>query len=95
MKLLFCRDCADVVKLQYEIRRCKCGQARGRYLEDGWHAEVWGDRTDVIGLHNRDVLAACGLNATAGPNGGPKIEAWMMSRDYERVRRNGKWRRTV
>lgn len=70
MKLLFCRDCNDVRKLHREIVRCRCGQARGRYLEDGWHAEVWGERAEVIGLANADIVKACGLNKTTGPNGG-------------------------
>jgi hypothetical protein len=92
MRLLFCRDCADVVKLHRHVVRCQCGQARGRYLEDGWHAEVWGERAEVIGLNNADVLKACGLNVRTSARGGPPIEAWMMAHDYERVRRNGLWR---
>lgn len=92
MKLLFCRDCNDVRKLHRHVVSCHCGQARGRYLDDGWHAEVWGERAEVIGLSNSDIVKAVTLSARTGPNGGPPIEAWMMPHDYERVRRCGRWR---
>lgn len=39
MKLVLCEDCWDVFKLDYEMRKCKCGQVKGRYL-DNTYAEV-------------------------------------------------------
>jgi hypothetical protein len=32
VKLLYCLDCQDVVRLFSEERACKCGKVRGRYL---------------------------------------------------------------
>lgn len=34
MKLLFCRKCQDVFKLDFEIRSCKCGLVRGKYIDN-------------------------------------------------------------
>jgi hypothetical protein len=34
MKLLFCLECQDIVRLSPERRTCRCGRAWGQYLED-------------------------------------------------------------
>ena len=34
MKLLFCLECQDLVRLSTERRTCRCGRAWGQYLED-------------------------------------------------------------
>lgn len=35
MKLLLCEDCWDVFKLtRGEMRKCKCGKVKGRYLDN-------------------------------------------------------------
>lgn len=34
MKLLFCLECQDIVRLTPERRSCRCGRAWGYYLED-------------------------------------------------------------
>lgn len=34
MKLLFCLECQDIVRLSPERRACRCGKAWGQYLED-------------------------------------------------------------
>ena len=34
MKLLFCLECQDIVRLSPERRSCRCGRAWGQYLED-------------------------------------------------------------
>jgi hypothetical protein len=39
MKLALCRDCWDVFKLDFEMRTCKCGKCKGRYI-DNTYAEV-------------------------------------------------------
>lgn len=40
MKLIFCPDCHDVIKLQRETRHCYCGAVWGKYLEDDLHAQI-------------------------------------------------------
>lgn len=42
MKLLFCPICWDIFKLETELRTCKCGEVKGKYLEDGHKAVVNG-----------------------------------------------------
>lgn len=34
MKLIFCTECHDIVKLTLETRSCKCGLCSGKYLND-------------------------------------------------------------
>jgi hypothetical protein len=41
MKLIFCKECQDVVKLDFAKRECKCGRSSG-YYEDSLNAVYWG-----------------------------------------------------
>ena len=34
MKLLFCPECDDVFKLDYNLRTCECGKTKGKYNDD-------------------------------------------------------------
>lgn len=34
MKLLFCKDCNDVIRMSSKVRRCKCGKTIGLYIDD-------------------------------------------------------------
>lgn len=34
MKLLYCRECDDVVRLLDDERTCMCGATKGRYLDE-------------------------------------------------------------
>tara|TARA_Y100000296_G_C5070146_1_gene204473 strand:- start:319 stop:576 length:258 start_codon:yes stop_codon:yes gene_type:complete len=34
MKLILCAKCWDVVKLDKDVRTCKCGLCKGRYIDD-------------------------------------------------------------
>ncbi len=58
MKLVLCRDCSDVIKLDYERRYCKCGHSGGNYKEDGIHAVVVGDAAVALGLDNKSMAQA-------------------------------------
>ena len=40
MKLIFCPDCQDIVKLKREKTFCACGKCWGYYKEDGLHAII-------------------------------------------------------
>jgi hypothetical protein len=57
MKLIFCPSCEDVVRLIGAKRECLCGSSGGRYLEDGLHAEVWGNAVP-LGFANRSFANA-------------------------------------
>lgn len=93
MKLLFCRSCADVVKLEPNyLRSCKCRAVEGRYLPDGLHAEVWGVCAEVIGIDNRSLVEGIAI-LDGKPSDipcGPDIQAFLFPRVHERVRQRGK-----
>ena len=57
MKLLFCRYCADVVKLKGYWTWCDCGDSAGRYLSDGARAEIAGVNAECLGIDNNDMAA--------------------------------------
>jgi hypothetical protein len=43
MKLIYCKECDDVVRLLDEVRQCRCGRCTGRYKpESESHAEFSG-----------------------------------------------------
>lgn len=57
VKLLVCRDCYDVVKLQLkDFRRCACGRSKGMYLADGRRA-VYAGPAIVMGIDNNEFGA--------------------------------------
>lgn len=80
MKALYCRACSDLVALQYRERVCECGESRGRYLADGWHAEIIGP-CRVVGIPNPVIRGRA-----ANPNPEAAVPAWFMA-DGERIRR--------
>ena len=52
MKLLFCDDCHDIVRLYPEMwRRCKCGKIGGQYNID-WVTATVGGQARVFGIAN-------------------------------------------
>ena len=75
MKLLFCWQCQDVIKLELISRSCKCGLSDGWYHEDGWHATVRGKHAEVIGVDNLSFRAAYGRDTKDVLN----LAAWMFS----------------
>lgn len=46
MKLIYCYECGDLFNLGYELKRCSCGKAYGRYLNNQ-QAEVSPDSISV------------------------------------------------
>jgi len=52
MKLILCRKCQDVFKLQLEPRTCLCGATWGKYGEDELHAQYSGEFAVPIGFSN-------------------------------------------
>lgn len=58
MKLLLCKECADIVRLiQDEKRICKCGKVGGRYIDD-LNAVYFGELAVPIGFENSTLLKA-------------------------------------
>lgn len=58
MKLLFCPNCQDVIKLvKAERRYCLCKKSSGQYREDGLNAEIYGDAIP-LGIDNTSLQRA-------------------------------------
>ena len=56
MKLLLCRKCGDLFKLDNVLRSCKCGRVEGNYLPDGDRA-VHNGKGVVLGIANGDLAS--------------------------------------
>ena len=67
MKLLLCLVCQDIIRLQREIRQCKCGLVEGHYLADGINAEYSGDNAIPIGFANISFVKAINSQPENGP----------------------------
>lgn len=79
MKLLFCRRCGDVVKLQRTQRECGCGSSSGRYRSDGLRASYFGDAVP-LGIDNNSLLAALGSKEKD-----PHIDAFLITLPNARI----------
>jgi len=85
VKLLLCTDCADVFKLSAAMTACDCGRTRGRYLDDGLHAEVFGEHALVIGLDNHGLARAIDAHFDYYPEDNLSIAAWIMAEPARNV----------
>ena len=77
MKLFFCPECADVVRLKRYERFCECGKSRGSYRPDGIHADLSG-RAIPIGIDSRSFAAALHQRPEYGD--GEMFEAFVIPR---------------
>ena len=84
MKLLFCPICWDVKKLtRMEVRKCKCGKARGQYLPNG--DDVWvSPGALVLGLSNPDLYNAS-LKRLAGGDAEVYLTCWLFEKWYPKI----------
>jgi hypothetical protein len=90
VKLLFCRICGDVVKLERRKRSCRCGDVHGKYQRDGAHAVV-SDHAVVIGIGNGSLDSAVHALACGDPDAGHRtLLAWVMGYDAPRVTWEGR-----
>ena len=84
MKLIFCRECQDVVKLRRtNWRKCQCGKSSGRYLADGWYAEIRGSAVPICFL-NSTLLHAIKNRPESGD--GTEFTAFVASRSHESIK---------
>jgi len=58
MKLLLCRQCTDVIRLQKYWKSCECGETSGRYEEDGLNAVYCGEDAVPLGFVNSEFRHA-------------------------------------
>lgn len=66
MKLLFCKDCADIFRLYVDHpKTCHCGKSTGQYEEDGLHAWFKGPAIP-LGFANSSFIKAIGNQPEMG-----------------------------
>lgn len=51
MKILKCNKCKDMIALRMWNKSCKCGECKGKFVEDGRTISISGDCT-VLGFPN-------------------------------------------
>lgn len=85
MKLLYCRLCYDVIKLDYITRWCKCRKVGGRYNADGYHAKYWGEFAVPLGFANSSLVQAILDQPEEGM--GERFEAFVIPKECPTLRR--------
>lgn len=79
MKLIFCPECWDVVKLAVSAeRKCECGKSYGRYKEDRLNAYI-GGLAIPLGFANPSLVAALDEQPEKGP--GRRFEAFVIEKN--------------
>lgn len=74
MKLLFCKECQDVVKLLPDRRYCACGKSFGNYLDD--LSAVIGGAAVPLGFENSSLAKA--LRERPAEGLGQRFEAFVI-----------------
>jgi hypothetical protein len=87
MKLLFCPDCRDVVRLYGFFRFCRCQKSRGRYVDE---RAVAIDGPALVFCIDSGTLPATGPEKAGGESRvhGVEVEAWILPEPHEQVRRS-------
>jgi len=78
MKLIYCLNCKDIVKLDYEERKCKCESSGGKYLSSGLYAEIWGNCIP-LGINNSSLKD--GIQYVSNARDYWSIEAFLINED--------------
>lgn len=88
MKLLFCSDCWDVIKLDLdELRFCKCKKVSGKYV-DNLFAVYTGDAAVPLGFRNPSLESAIRFQPESGM--GRDFIAFVIAKECPTFRRLGK-----
>ena len=84
MKLIFCKECHDVVKLDYVLRYCKCSESYGWYKNDGLHAVIMGPCVP-LGISNEDLQEAIRWRLDSGR--GTEFTAFVIPKKCDTIER--------
>ena len=85
MKLIFCPKCDDAFKLSRTLKSCECGQAKGRYHEDGIHAEINASAVP-IGMANSTVAKGVVAYLRGNKTMDCHIDAWVFKVDESHIK---------
>ncbi len=88
MKLLFCKNCCDILLLLREWRWCKCRRTGGHYTKKGNEAEYKGPAVPLI-IHNRSFRGAVKYQParTIEEYDGATFESWVVPKENGNFRR--------
>lgn len=77
MKLIYCRECHDVIALRTKLRTCICGRSSGLYTNDR-DASIGGPCV-AIGIRNDSLLRALrSHDASPRRRPGPALRAFVI-----------------
>ena len=85
MKLLFCKDCADIFRLYVDHpKTCHCGKTTGQYEEDGLHAWYSGPAIP-LGFANSSFVHA--IHNQPDSDWGREFTAFVIQKDCDTFRK--------
>ena len=82
MKLIFCSQCYDVVKLHFDRRKCLCGKVWGYYKSDGLNAVI-STNAIPLGFANSSLVEA--LKSRPKTGWGKRFEAFIIPEQCDTV----------
>lgn len=83
MKLIYCKECRDVVNLDFAERACKCGRSKGWY-KDSLNAVIMGPCVP-LGILNHTLRLAVSHQADEGWS--DEFTAFVVSKSCKTVER--------
>jgi hypothetical protein len=81
MKLIFCPECSDIVRLFSYGRACRCGLSWGHYIDDNQAAI--GGKAVPLGIGNESFHAA--FRARPHEGKGATFKAWVMPEQVDSI----------
>lgn len=82
MKLIFCEECHDIVKLTRKLRACECGRSQGQYSGDGLHAIISGPCIP-LGISGSSFVQALRLRPAKGL--GERFDAFVIAKKCDTI----------
>lgn len=87
MKLIFCAECHDVIRLWQNVdRQCRCGASWGRYLDDDLTAQIGGQAIPLC-IPNNALREAIAKRPDHGA--GQRLNAFVIPRVCDTVQECG------
>lgn len=91
MKLLYCKNCHDIVKLTIQVATCACGATKGMYI-DTLKAQYTGEAAIPLGIHDKsfqEALTKQPIKDAPDRKGGVRFEAFVIPQSCETFERVG------
>lgn len=85
MKLLFCQECEDIIRLKSHEKKCDCGKVKGRYL-DNINA-VYSGPAIPIGIDNNFLATAIRCYPNIPDKKSMKITAFLIPKKTPQLKK--------